>query len=201
MAIYGYARCSTSEDRQDITRQIRELMSMGITDEKYIFWEYESGTKKNRPELGKLLEIVKPGDTVAVTEVSRLTRSTSDLCSILAITKEKKLCLTIGNFVVDCRKDEIDPMTKGMLMMWGVFSEMERDIIAHRVKSGIENARAKGTKLGRPPITVDDIPSSFWKNYTLHKQGLLSITELSKVTSLSRATVYKYIKLIESNGK
>lgn len=201
MAIYGYARCSTSEDRQDITRQIRELMSMGITDEKYIFWEYESGTKKNRPELGKLLEIVKPGDTVAVTEVSRLTRSTSDLCSILAITKEKKLCLTIGNFVVDCRKDELDPMTKGMLMMWGVFSEMERDIIAYRVKSGIENARAKGTKLGRPPITVDDIPSSFWKNYTLHKQGLLSITELSKVTSLSRATVYKYIKLIESNGK
>ena len=201
MAIYGYARCSTSEDRQDITRQIRELMSMGITDEKYIFWEYESGTKKNRPELGKLLEIVKPGDTVAVTEVSRLTRSTSDLCSILAITKEKKLCLTIGNFVVDCRKDELDPMTKGMLMMWGVFSEMERDIIAHRVKSGIENARAKGTKLGRPLITVDDIPSSFWKNYTLHKQGLLNITELSKVTSLSRATVYKYIKLIESNGK
>ena len=201
MAIYGYARCSTSEDRQDITRQIRELMSMGITDEKYIFWEYESGTKKNRPELGKLLEIVKPGDTVAVTEVSRLTRSTSDLCSILAITKEKKLCLTIGNFVVDCRKDELDPMTKGMLMMWGVFSEMERDIIAHRVKSGIENARAKGTKLGRPLITVDDIPSSFWKNYTLHKQGLLNITELSKVTSLSRATVYKYIKLIESHGK
>lgn len=201
MAIYGYARCSTSEDRQDITRQIRELMSMGITDEKYIFWEYESGTKKNRPELGKLLEIVKPGDTIAVTEVSRLTRSTSDLCNILAITKEKKLCLTIGNFVVDCRKDELDPMTKGMLMMWGVFSEMERDIIAHRVKSGIENARAKGTKLGRPQISLDDIPSSFWKNYTLHKQGLLNITELSKVTSLSRATVYKYIKLIENDEK
>lgn len=201
MAIYGYARCSTSEDRQDITRQIRELMSMGITDEKYIFWEYESGTKKNRPELGKLIEIVKPGDTIAVTEVSRLTRSTSDLCNILAITKEKKLCLTIGNFVVDCRKEELDPMTKGMLMMWGVFSEMERDIIAHRVKSGIENARAKGTKLGRPQISLDDIPSSFWKNYTLHKQGLLNITELSKVTSLSRATVYKYIKLIENDEK
>ena len=201
MSIYGYARCSTSEDRQDITRQIRELMSMGITDEKYIFWEYESGTKKNRPELGKLLEIVKPGDTIAVTEVSRLTRSTSDLCNILAITKEKKLCLTIGNFVVDCRKDELDPMTKGMLMMWGVFSEMERDIIAHRVKSGIENARAKGTKLGRPQISLDDIPSSFWKNYTLHKQGLLNITELSRVTSLSRATVYKYIKLIENDEK
>ena len=92
MAIYGYARCSTSEDRQDITRQIRDLMSMGISDEKYIFWEYESGTKKNRPELSKLLDIVKPGDTIAVTEVSRLTRSTSDLCNILAITKEKKLC-------------------------------------------------------------------------------------------------------------
>lgn len=201
MGIYGYARCSTSEDRQDITRQIRELMAMGVTEEKHIFWEYESGTKKNRPELSKLLDIVKPGDTIAVTEVSRLTRSTSDLCNILEITKESKLCLIIGNFIVDCRKDELDPMTKGMLMMWGVFSEMERDIIAHRVKSGIENARAKGTKLGRPQISLDDIPSNFWKNYTLHKQGLLNITELSKVTSLSRATVYKYIRLIENDGK
>ena len=201
MAIYGYARCSTSEDRQDITRQIRELMAMGITEEKHIFWEYESGTKKNRPELSKLLDIVKPGDTIAVTEVSRLTRSTSDLCNILEITKESKICLIIGNFIVDCRKDELDPMTKGMLMMWGVFAEMERDIIAHRVKSGIENARAKGTKLGRPKISLDDIPSNFWKNYTLHKQGLLNITELSKVTSLSRATVYKYIRLMEKDGE
>ena len=46
----------------------------------------------------------------------------------------------IGNFVVDCREDNIDPMTKGMLMMWGVFSEMERDIISNRVKSEIGRA-------------------------------------------------------------
>lgn len=198
---YGYARCSTSEERQDINRQKRDLMALGVDDEKNIYWEYESGSKADRPEFSKLLDIVKPGDTILATEVSRLTRSTKQLCEVLDIVKERKLKLIIGSFVVDCTTEELDPMTKGMLMMWGVFSEMERDIIAHRVKSGIENARAKGTKLGRPQISLDDIPSYFWKNYTLHKQGLLNITELSKVTSLSRATVYKYIKLIENDGK
>ena len=73
--IYGYARCSTNEERQDIDRQKRELFSLGVTDDKYIYWEYESGTKDDRAELQKLLDIISEGDTIATTEVSRLTRS------------------------------------------------------------------------------------------------------------------------------
>ena len=67
--IYGYARCSTNEERQDINRQKRELYTLGVTDEKYIYWEYESGMKDDRTEFNKLLDIVTEGDTVATTEV------------------------------------------------------------------------------------------------------------------------------------
>ncbi|MBR4725819.1 MAG: recombinase family protein [Lachnospiraceae bacterium] len=61
--VYGYARCSTNEMRQDIDRQKRELKKLGVKDDKNIFWEYESGTKDDRAELQKLLDIVKPGDS------------------------------------------------------------------------------------------------------------------------------------------
>ena len=164
--IYGYARCSTNEWMQDINRQKRELYRLGVTDEKYIYWEYESGAKVDRPELNKLLDVVQEGDTIIATEVSRLTRSTSHLCTLLELVKERKLKLIIGSFVVDCAQNEIDPMTKGMLMMWGVFAEMERDIISQRVRSGMQNAKAKGVKIGRPETTVDNIPSQFLSSTT-----------------------------------
>lgn len=73
--VYGYARCSTNEDLQDISRQVRELKQQGATDTT-IYKEYESGTKTNRAELHKLLNVVQMGDTIVATEVSRITRST-----------------------------------------------------------------------------------------------------------------------------
>ena len=77
---YGYARYSTDESRQDISRQKQDLLALGVPDDEHIYWEYESGAKRTRPELTKLLKIVAPGDTIAATEVSRLTRSTQQLC-------------------------------------------------------------------------------------------------------------------------
>lgn len=145
---YGYCRCSTNESRQDIDRQKRELKQLGIK-ECNIFFEYESGSKIDRVQLDRLLNTVKDGDTIAATEVSRLTRSTKQLCEIIELSKEKHLKLVIGSFVVDCTKD-LDPMTQGMIMMWGVFSEMEKAIISQRVKSGMANAAAKGRAIGRP---------------------------------------------------
>lgn len=109
--IYGYARCSTNETLQDINRQIRELKQKGATD-KTIYREYESGTKLNRVELQKLLDIVKPGDTILATEVSRLTRSTKQLCDVIEMAKEKRIKLVLGTFIVDCSQ-ELDPMTEG----------------------------------------------------------------------------------------
>lgn len=193
---YGYARCSTNEKLQDIQRQVRELKQQGATDET-IYLEYESGTKENRAELNKLLHIVRPGDTIISTEVSRITRSTKQLCDIIELVKRRHVKLVLGAFVVDCRK-ELDPMTEGMLKMMGVFAELERNMISQRVKSGMENARAKGKAIGRPPVTADDIPGVFYKHYPKYKKGELNKTELSRICGLSYPTIYKYLRIVEA---
>lgn len=195
--IYGYARCSTNEKLQDINRQIRELKFQGAT-ETTIYLEYESGTKVNRAELLKLLNVIQNGDTIVATEVSRITRSTKQLCDIVELAKQKHLKLILGNFVVDCSK-ELDPMTEGMLKMMGVFSELERNITSQRVKSGMQNAQAKGKQIGRPATTVDTIPSIFYKHYPKYKNGDINKKEFSRLCSLSYPTIYKYLQIVEEN--
>ena len=195
--IYGYARCSTNENRQDIDRQKRELRKLGVDKEENVYAEYGSGTKDDRPELTKLLKIIKPGDTIVATEVSRLSRSTKQLCEIIEFVQHNHLKLVIGNFVVDCREADMDPMTKGMIMMWSVFAEMERDMISERVKSGMANARAKGKTIGRPEVTVEDLSAAFWKAYGLYRRGDISISEMARMLGCSRGTVYKYIAIAE----
>ncbi len=196
--VYGYARCSTNEERQDIDRQKRELFALGVTEDKYIYWEYGSGIKDDRAELQKLLDVIVEGDTIATTEVSRLTRSTKHLCEILQIVQDKKIILNIGgSFVVDCSQGKMDPMTEGMIKMWGVFAEMERNIISQRVISGMKNAAAKGAKIGRPEVTKDTLPDKFWKYYSLYKKDEMSITDFAKVLGASRTTIYKYISIAE----
>lgn len=192
--IYGYARCSTNEKLQDINRQVRELKNNGACDTS-IYFEYESGTNTNRTELNKLLNIVQKGDTIVATEVSRITRSTKQLCDILELAKSKQIKLILGKFVVDCTM-ELDPMTEGMLKMMGVFSELERNIISQRVKSGMQNAQSKGKSIGRPKTNLDTIPAIFYKHYPKYKSGIINKKEFSKLCSLSYPTIYKYINLV-----
>ena len=132
--IYGYLRCSTNELKQDIKRQERDIKALISEKIDKIFYEYESGTKVDREQLNNLFDIVKSGDTIVCTEVSRISRSTKQLCEIIELAKDKKLKLIFGGFIVDCTK-ELDAMTEGMLKMMGVFSEMERNMISERVKS------------------------------------------------------------------
>lgn len=194
---YGYCRCSTNEKRQDIDRQKRELYRLGATDDQYIYWEYESGAKTDRAELNKLLSIIQPTDTIVCTEVSRLSRSTKYLCEILQIVQEKHIRLIIDSFVIDCRTEVLDPMTKGMLMMWGVFAEMERDIISQRVKSGMENAKAKGAKIGRPTTDINHLPEKFLRYYPMYKNKSINISEFARLAEVSRKSIYKYIGIAE----
>ena len=193
--IYGYARCSTDEGKQNIDRQVRELIELGANKET-IYLEFESGTKIDRVELSKLLNIIKKGDTIVATEVSRITRSTKQLCEIIELVQKKNLKLVLGAFVVDCTKGEIDPMTEGMLKMMGVFAEMERNMISQRVKSGMANAKAKGKKIGRPKVTSEDIPNIFLKHYPKYKMKAINISEFARICDMSRTTIYKYIKMI-----
>lgn len=198
--IWGYCRCSTNEDLQDISRQTRELKDKGVPEEN-IFMEYESGTKVNRVELKRLFEAVKPKDTIVATEVSRITRSTKQLCEIIEIIKENNLCLVLGNFVVDCRNEELEPMTEGMIKMMGVFAEMEAKMTSARVKSGMANARAKGAVIGRPKLTKDDLPRKFFEYLVLYKDKNIKFgkSAFAKVLGVSRPTLDKYIDVYETH--
>lgn len=190
---YGWCRCSTNETKQDIDRQRRELRKLGIKDEN-IYWEYVSGSKDHKVEWNRLLSVIKCGDSIACTEVSRLTRSTKQLCEIIEIARAKQIKLIIGSFIVDCT-DELDPMTQGMIMMWGVFAEMEKAIISQRVKSGMANAASKGTAIGRPTTRIDNLPNSFLRHYPKYNNNEINITELARLCDVSRQTIYKYIDI------
>ena len=194
MKNWGYARCSTNEDKQDINRQIRELKAAGADE---VVFEYEHGDAKVKKELHMLLDMAASGDTIITLEVSRLSRSTQQLCEILDIVKEKHLRLMIvGSITIDCRNGEVDPMSKAFLEMSGVFAELELSMIRARVRSGMQNARDKGRKIGRPQTTKDDIPANFYKHYPSYAAGNMNVSELARICGLSRPTVYKYLKLI-----
>ena len=194
MAIYGYARCSTNEDKQDINRQIRELKDAGAEE---VVFEYEHGDAKVKKNLHMLLDMATAGDTIITLEVSRLSRSTQQLCEIIDVIREKKLRLVIvGSITIDCRNGQTDPMSEAFLQMAGVFSQLELAMIRARVKSGMENAKAKGRKIGRPQTTKEDIPGAFLKHYAIFMEGKMNVSELARVCGLSRPTVYKYMKMM-----
>jgi len=193
--IYGYARCSTNESKQDIQRQVRELKAEGAEE---VYFEYEHGDSAVKQKQLALFDIVNEGDTIITLEVPRLARSTKQLCEIIEIVKEKKLKLVIkGSITVDCTLGRLDPMSNAFIQMSGVFAELELGMIRDRVRSGMANAKAKGVRLGRPQMTKDDIPPIFYRHYPAYVKGDLNVSELARVCDISRNTVYKYVGLLE----
>ena len=175
-------------------KRVKELKAAGADE---VIFEYEHGDAKTKKELNLLLELAQAGDTIITLEVSRLSRSTQQLCELIDIIREKRLRLVImGSITIDCREGKADPMSEAFLQMAGVFSQLELAMIRARVKSGIENAKAKGKKIGRRPTTKEDIPSSFLKHYAIFMEGKMNVSELARVCGLSRPTVYKYMKMM-----
>ena len=192
---YGYARCSTNETKQDINRQVRELKAAGAVE---IFMEYEHGDAKVKSQQAAMFAQAQPGDTIIVLEVSRLARSTQQLCEIIEIVRQKHLRLVIvGSITLDCRNGQADPMSEAFLQMAGVFSQLELAMIRSRVRSGMANARAKGKQIGRPQVSKEDIPATFLRHYPAYKSKQLNVSELARVCDISRTTAYKYIGLLE----
>ena len=139
--IYGYARCSTNESKQDINRQVRELKAAGA---EQIFLEYEHGDSKIKSQQRAMLEQAQAGDSIITLEVPRLARSTQQLCEIIDTVSAKHLRLQIiGSITLDCRNGQADPMSEAFLQMAGVFSQLELSMIRARVRSGMANAKAK----------------------------------------------------------
>ena len=193
---YGYSRCSTNETKQDLGRQVRELKQAGA---EQIFVEYEHGDAKVKSQQQAMFAEAQAGDTIIVLEVSRLARSTQQLCEIIDLVREKHLRLVIvGSITLDCRNGQADPMSEAFLQMAGVFSQLELAMIRARVRSGMENARAKGRQIGRPQVSREDIPATFLRHYPAYKSKQLNVSELARVCDISRTTVYKYIGLLEA---
>ena len=191
----GYSRCSTNEGKQDINRQVRELKAAGA---EVVYMEYEHGDAKVKNQQQAMFTESEAGDTIIVLEVSRLARSTQQLCEIIEIIRAKHLRLVIvGSITLDCRNGQADPMSEAFLQMAGVFSQLELSMIRARVRSGMENAKAKGKQIGRPKVTADDVPSGFLRHYPAYKRGQLNVSELARVCNISRTTAYKYIGILE----
>lgn len=193
--IYGYCRCSTDDSKQDLSRQVRQIIAAGA-DEANIYTEYEHGTTVVKKQQQLLFKAMQAGDTLVITEVSRLTRSTKQLCELIEKIQQMKICLRIIDSVtIDCRNGTIDPMTKAFLQMAGVFSQLEREMASERTKSSLRNAKAKGKRLGRPTTTKDDIPPVFFKFYPNFAAGNMNKVQFARVCGLSRPTIDKYIEL------
>ena len=192
---YGYARCSTTEKRQDVERQVAELYAMGAS---FVVQEYESGGNAGRKGFKGLVEALADGDVLMATEVSRVTRSLLQLCEVVELAKVKNLLLKFGTLDFSFEGGRIDAFKLAMLQIMGVFAELERNLAAERINSGLAQAKAKGVRLGRPKKTAADVPVQVREHWPEFKMGKITAAGFAKLTGLSRPTVYKYIRLLRA---
>lgn len=179
--IYGYARVSTQH--QDLNRQLDLLSEQNCNE---ILTEKMTGTKSNRPELNRLKDKLRPGDTVVVESFSRLGRSTKDLIDLVTYFEEQdvKLVSLKENF------DTTTPQGRLMMTVFQAFSQFERDLIVERTKEGLQSARARGRIGGRPRVNKRDIERAV----KLYESNAYSGKEITEMTGISKATLYRYIK-------
>ncbi len=179
MAIYGYARVSTTD--QDLAIQISILKEAGC---ELIRSEKISGINiDNRMELRSLLEFIREGDTLVVTRIDRLGRSLRDLQNIVFNLKKRKITLK-------ATEQPIDTSTaagKAFFDMLGVFAEFEHTIRKERQQEGINKAKEKGVYSGRGAIIDADEVTR------LRSEGV-GATTISRIMKISRASVYRIFK-------
>lgn len=177
----GYIRVSTQE--QNTIRQEVLMESLGV-DEVYI--DRMSGKSYDRPELKKMMEYVRQGDTVIVESISRFARNTRDLLELV-----ERLTTKGVEFV--SKKEAIDtttPTGKFMLTVFGAVAELEREYILQRQQEGIAIAKEQGKYKGRKPIDHPD----FQKVVVAWNRGELTATQAMRKLDMSKATFYRKVK-------
>lgn len=180
MRTYGYARVSTAE--QILDRQLDMLSKYGVDR---IYSEKMTGTRRDRPELQRMLTDLDKGDTVVVESLSRLGRSTKNLIELMELFNDKGVNLV-------SLKENIDtttPTGKLLFTLISAISQFERDCLAERTKEGLAAARARGRKGGRPKKSSSIIE----KAIKLYNSKEYSIAEIKELTGVSRSTLYRYI--------
>lgn len=177
MALYGYARVSTSD--QDFTLQEQALRAAGC---EVVRAEKVTGTSRaDRTELQVLLDFLRRGDTLVVTRIDRLARSIKDLQDIVYTLKEQGVTLKATEQPVDTRS----AAGKAFLDMLGVFAEFETNLRRERQLEGIAAAKARGVYRGRKP-SID--PAEVQR---LRVEEKLGATEIARRLGVGRASVYR----------
>lgn len=180
----GYVRVSTQE--QNTIRQEVLMKTLGV-DELYI--DKASGKNAQRPELQKMMEYVRRGDTVIVESISRFARNTRDLLELVEQ-------LTAKGVEFISLKEAIDtttPTGKFMLTIFGAVAELEREYILQRQREGIEIAKTEGKYAGRKPITHPE----FNRITAQWKRGEITAVEAMKRLNMKPSTFYRKIRQID----
>ena len=181
----GNARVSTLD--QNLERQLDMLRQYGVDR---IFQEKMSGTKRDRPELTKLLAHLTEGDTVVVESLSRLGRSTKDLIELTELLQGKGVQLV-------SLKESIDtstPTGKLLFTLMSALAQFERDVIAERTKEGLKAARARGRKGGRPKCDSRKLNQAV----KLYESNQHTVAEIEELTGIKKSTLYRAIKSQQS---
>lgn len=182
--LIGYARVSTED--QNLNRQTDQLKEYGC---KRIFEEKISGIKTtNRIQLEKMIEQIREGDTIVVTDLTRLSRSTKELFRLIDVIEKK------GANIKSIKENWVDtttPQGKFMFTIFAGISQFERDLISQRTKEGLSAARARGRKGGRPKTYSKAKIELAIKMYDSKEY---SISEITDATGISKTSLYRFIK-------
>lgn len=180
----GYARVSTQD--QSLDSQIDALKKAGCNK---IFSEKITGTKTERAELTRALDTLREGDTLVVTKLDRLGRTTKGLVDLMDGFKKNNIKLKIldGDFATDT------PMGEMLLTMMSGFAQLERDLIADRTRKGLESARARGRKGGRPSKINEKQLARIKFMYDSKQYTMKEIAESEQV---DKRTIYRHLKKI-----
>jgi DNA invertase Pin-like site-specific DNA recombinase len=187
MAIVGYARVSDSD--QSLAIQLDQLTQSGCTK---IFQEKKSGTKDNhskRDQLQACLDYVREGDVLVVTRLDRLGRSTLHLCQISALLESKGVALR----VLEQNIDTTTATGKLMFNMLATIAEFETSIRADRQREGIAKAKSNGVQFGREMALSQEQVTEL----KIKREQGIKIKDLMKEYKLSKATIYRYLKVVE----
>ena len=185
--LIGYARVSTIE--QNLDRQIDALKEAGV-DERNIYQEKVTGTKADRPELKRMLDMLREGAVVIISDLTRISRSTKDLLDIIEKIKAKGASIrSLKDTWLDTTSD--NPYNQFLLTVMSGLSQLERDLISQRTKEGLASARARGRNGGRPSKQNEkgEVVRA------LANSGM-RIVDIVKETGLSRSTVNRILKEI-----
>lgn len=187
-ALIGYARVSTKG--QNLDAQIRALTAAGCLR---VFTDKLSGKDATRPELMACLDYLRPGDTLVVARLDRLSRSLQDLIATVASLRRRG-----AGF---CSLHEaLDTTTPGGRLVFHVFAalaEFIRELIVEGTHEGLAAARARGTRLGRPPALT---PETIRHARALLAEPENTVSSIARLLGVSRATIYKHIPEITAGG-